>query len=102
MNGDKRPAKLNTRESVAVLIDEAHRTRALLQEHTDSNLFELPDAIYELNEATLQRINESDASDTAKVQNLRKALYRTVTGESSSKPFLISIGERAEAIVERI
>jgi type I restriction enzyme R subunit len=76
------------------------KTRQLLQTHTESLLFELPDAVYELRADTLQKIDQSDASDTVKVQNLRKALHRTVTSEGSSKPFLISIGERAEAVAE--
>ena len=76
------------------------KTRALLQTHTESVLFELPDAVYELHADTLQQIDQSDASDTVKVQNLRKALHKTVTSEGSSKPFLISIGERAEALTE--
>ena len=36
-----------------------------------------------------------------KVLNLRKILHKTVTEESRSKPFLISIGERAEELAER-
>ena len=39
-------------------------------------------------------------SDTVKVLNLRKLLQQKVIDESRSKPFLISIGERAEAITE--
>ena len=76
------------------------KTRKLLQGHTESDLFELPDAVYELGADTLQKMDQSDASDTVKVQNLRKALHHTVTSEGSSKPFLISIGERAEAVTE--
>ena len=74
------------------------KTRELLQEHTESHLFELPDAVYELGTDTLQKIDQSDTSDTVKVLNLQKALHRTVANEGSSKPFLISIGERAEAV----
>lgn len=74
------------------------KTRELLQTHTESHLFELPDAVYELGTDTLQKIDQSDTSDTVKVLNLQKALHRTVANEGSSKPFLISIGERAEAV----
>ena len=74
------------------------KTRELLQEHTESHLFELPDAVYELGTDTLQKIDQSDTSDTVKVLNLQKALHQTVANEGSSKPFLISIGERAEAV----
>ena len=76
------------------------KTRELLQEHTESHLFELPNAVYELGTDTLQKIDQSDTSDTVKVLNLQKALHRTVANEGSSKPFLISIGERAEAVTE--
>ena len=76
------------------------KTRELLQAHTESNLFELPDAFYELRADTLQEMDQSDASDTIKVLNLQKALRQAVTDEAKSKPFLISIGERAEAAAE--
>ncbi len=76
------------------------KTRSLLQTHTEGNLFELPDAVYELNETTLKEIAESDAYDTVKVINLRKALRQVVTNEGESRPFLIPIGERAEAAAE--
>ena len=76
------------------------KTRELLQEQTESELFELPNAIYELGVSTLQEMDQNDASDTVNVQNLRKALHRTVADEARSKPFLISIGERAEALTE--
>ena len=59
-----------------------------------------PDAIYELGTDTLKEIEQSDASETVKVLNLQKALRRKVVDESKSKPFLISIGDRAEAIAE--
>ena len=76
------------------------KTRELLKERTESDLFELPDAVYELGADTLEKIDQSDASDTVKVLNLQKALYQTVTTEGKSKPFLLSIGDRAEAITE--
>ena len=76
------------------------KTRKLLQAHIESHLFELPDAVYELGADTLQKIDQSDTSDTVKVLNLQKALHRTVANEGSSKPFVISIGERAEAVAE--
>ena len=76
------------------------KTRELLQEHTESDNFELPGAIHELNADTLREVADSELSDTVKVLNLRKVLSKTVTEESRSKPFLISIGERADAVSE--
>ena len=78
------------------------KTRELLQDQTEGDLFALPNAIYELNETTLQRIGQSNASDTVKVLNLVKAVSQTVTDEAESKPFLRSIGDRAEAAIQNL
>ena len=77
------------------------KTKELLQQHTGSDPFALPGSIQELNANTLREVGNSDVSDTVKVLNLRKILHKTVTEESRSKPFLISIGERAEALREK-
>ena len=74
------------------------KTRELLKAHTESDRFELPDAIYELGADTLKELKQSDTSETVKVLNLQKALRQKVIEEGRSKPFLISIGDRAEAI----
>ena len=76
------------------------KTRELLQEYTASDQFALPGSIQELDADTLREIKQSYVSDKVKVLNLRKILHKTVTEESRSKPFLISIGERAEALTE--
>ena len=76
------------------------KTRELLQEHTESDNFELPGAIHELNADTLREVADSELSDEVKVLNLRKILQKTVTEESDSNPFLLSIGERADAVAE--
>ena len=76
------------------------KTRKLLQEHTEGDLFALPNAVYELNETTLREMDQSDTSDAVKVINLWKALLHKVIDEDESNPYLISIGERAEAITE--
>lgn len=45
-------------------------------------------------------LKQSDSTDTTKILNLRKILTVKVADESGSKPFLISIGERAEKLAE--
>ena len=77
------------------------KTQELLQQHTESDQFELPGSIQELNANTLREIKQSYVSDRVKVLNLGKVLRTTVIEESRSKPFLISIGERAEELAER-
>ena len=76
------------------------KTKELLQQHTGSDPFALPGSIQALNANTLREVGNSDVSDKVKVLNLRKILHKTVTEEGRSKPFLISIGERAEALTE--
>ena len=76
------------------------KTRELLQQYTGSDQFALPGSIQELDADTLREIKGSYVSDKVKVLNLRKILHKTVTEGSRSKPFLISIGERAEALTE--
>ena len=78
------------------------KTQELLQTQTEGNLLDVPDDVYELNETALMELRQSDLSDTVKVLNLRKAIQRTVANESESKPFLIPIGERTEAVIENM
>lgn len=75
------------------------KTRELLHQHTAGNL-ELPGAIHTLGVAELEALRQSTVTDTTKVLNLRKILAVTVNTEGLSKPFLLSIGERAEALAE--
>lgn len=76
------------------------KTQALLRLHTESGKVELPNEIHHLGPKELAALKESDASDTVKVLNLRKVLAVTVGEEGGSKPFLLSIGERAEALAD--
>lgn len=75
------------------------KTRELLQDHTEGDMFALPDAIYELNEDTIRKLNESESPDTVKVLNLIKVIRKTVNDEGESQPYLISIGDRAEEVI---
>ena len=77
------------------------KTRELLQQHIESDPFALPGSIQELNANTLREVGDSGVSDRVQVLNLRRILRQVVTDESESRPFLISIGERAEALTEQ-
>jgi len=76
------------------------KTKELLRSTSASERIELPGAIHELGPRELEAIKNSDASDTTKVLNLRKILAVKVDVEGGSKPFLLSIGERAESLAE--
>jgi type I restriction enzyme, R subunit len=54
-----------------------------------------------IDEKMLAKIRESQASDTNKVINLVKSIQETVTEKGTVAPYLITIGERAEAIREQ-
>src|SRR5262249_5682078 len=80
--------------------DLTSKTRDLLREHTVSAKLDLPGAIYELGPKELAALKTDDVADNTKVLNLRKILTRTVTEQAGAKPFVVSIGERAEALAQ--
>lgn len=78
----------------------AAKTRELLQQHTITGQLEVPGAVQTLGPEELAKLKESDTSDTTKILNLRKILTTTVADNGVAKPFLISIGDRAEKLAE--
>lgn len=78
----------------------ASKTRELLQQHTITGQLEVPGAIQTLGPEELAKLKDSDTTDTTKILNLRKILMTSVADTGLSKPFLISIGERAEKLAE--
>jgi len=83
-----------------LIIDKefTRKTAKLVQEHTKTEKIKLTLDIYEINEHTLKKLEESDSSDTEKVFNLLKSIGITVQREAGSNPYLVSIGERAQLI----
>ena len=88
--------------STSVMVDRelTAKTRELLRRHTSATNLRLPGEIAELGPAELEALKDSDASDTVKVLNLRKVLAATVERDAASQPFLLSIGDRAEALAQ--
>jgi len=83
---------------VSVDKDFLRKTAQLVQEYTTSGRIKSSLEIYEINEDTLSKIEESNASDTEKVFNLIRSIERAVEEEAKHNPYLISIGEKAEQI----
>lgn len=85
-----------------VLIDRelSEKTQQLVRERTKSGRIGLTLEIFEINEETLRRIEESTAPDTKKVFNLLKSIEKTVRDYGNEKPYLLSIGERAEIVAQ--
>lgn len=78
----------------------ARKTARLVQEQTRVGVIREAVSVYEINPQTLEQIAASHQPDTLKVFNLIKSIAQKVADEAASAPFLISIGERAEAIAE--
>ncbi|MCX7837863.1 MAG: HsdR family type I site-specific deoxyribonuclease [Anaerolineae bacterium] len=78
----------------------ARKTATLVQEHTQVGVIREAIALYEINPQTLDRIAQSNQPDTVKVFNLLKSIAQKVNDEAARAPYLLSIGERAEAIAE--
>ncbi|MFN8475906.1 MAG: HsdR family type I site-specific deoxyribonuclease [Anaerolineae bacterium] len=76
------------------------KTKELLRSQTESGVLEPPGAIHKLGPAELEALKTGDESDTTKVLNLSKVLTRIATDEGGQKPFVLSIGERAEALAK--
>lgn len=76
------------------------KTRRLLQQNTDFSNLQMPGEVYQLSAEELRNMRRNDNSDTTKVLNLSKVLGRLVAEQGATKPFLISIGEKASALAE--
>jgi hypothetical protein len=78
----------------------ARKTAYLVQAHTQVGVIREAVMLYEINPQTLDRIAQSNQPDTVKVFNLLKSIAQKVNDEAVAAPYLLSIGERAEAIAE--
>jgi len=74
------------------------KTARLVQEQTSSGEVAELGPVYELNSGTLERIAAADQPDTVKVFGLLKSLHEHVKRLAGEQPWLISIGDRAEAV----
>ncbi|GHO54778.1 type I deoxyribonuclease HsdR [Ktedonobacter robiniae] len=77
------------------------KTRELLRQNTTSSPLQLPGAIRELGAKELAMLKESRVSDTIKLLNLRKILNAVVQEKAPYEPYIIPIGERAEAVAQQ-
>jgi type I restriction enzyme R subunit len=80
--------------------DFSRKTAKLVQEFTKSGPIKPALEVYEINEKTLRKIEESKASDKEKIFNLIKSITKTIQENVDISPYLISIGEKAEEIAK--
>jgi len=84
-----------------VSVDEefTEKTKKLIQKYTKNSKIKDTLEVFVIDEYTLKRIEESNASDVEKVFNLYKSIEKTVEEESKEYPILITIGEKAENLI---
>ena len=93
-------AKIRIHYSPRVLTDPdlLAKTAALVVAHVESTGVREPQALYEINAETLAALKAGQEPEPVKVFNLTKSIAATVANQAASQPYLIPIGERAEAI----
>lgn len=84
------------------LIDRefSRKVAELVQRHTSSSGIGSPKKIYEIDDKIIQRIEERPVSDIEKVFNLIKVIAGHIQRDKDESPYLLSIGEKADAITQ--
>jgi type I restriction enzyme R subunit len=84
-----------------VLYEEvAKKTESLVREWTRAYTLSTSMPLVTIDEKTLEALRKADGSGPARVINLGKSLIQGVTEVGDQQPYLLPIGERAEAILE--
>ena len=78
----------------------ARKTAQLVQTYTKAGVIHEAVEVYEITPETLDKIAKSRQTNIVKVFNLIKSIERKVQTDAAMAPYLFSIGERAEAIIE--
>lgn len=74
-----------------------NKTKMLLREHTVSYEIKAENKVHQLGVEELEAIKLKATSDKVKVLNLRKILNTVIRDNKDTEPYLISIGEQAQA-----
>lgn len=82
--------------------DVAHKTERLVREHTtDLGAYAIRKTV-EFDAASLEALQHKGGSDAARVVNLVRRLGRDAASRGDQEPYLLSIAERAEAVLEAL
>ncbi len=79
-------------------IELTAKTKELVRKNVQISDLEMPATIYEINPQQLEQFHQTNTTETVKVLNLSKALFKDVEDKSRKSPFLISIGDCTEKI----
>jgi type I restriction enzyme R subunit len=80
--------------------DVARKTEALVRERVRSYGLTTTLALVTIDEKTVEALKKDGPASSTKVLNLAKSLVQAVGGDADRQPYLVPIGERAEAILE--
>lgn len=78
----------------------ARKTESLVRDLTRAYPVSISMPVVKIDEKTLEALRKADGSGPAKVINLGRSLIHGVTEKGEQQPYLVPIGERAEAILE--
>ncbi len=78
----------------------ARKTESLVRERILAYMLPTSMPLVKIDEKTLEALKKADGSEPAKVINLGRSLIQGVTDKGEQQPYLVPIGERAEAILE--
>ena len=77
------------------------KTADLVRQQTSSGRIIDPAKVYVLDQGVIEVLADPNKPDTVKVFNLTKVLAQEVERKQAQQPYLVPIGERAEAVVRQ-
>ena len=85
-----------------ILLDKElmRKTSDLVKKHVYTTDISSTLPIYEIKEDTLEALKKSDKSDNVKIINLRKSILKFIDDNQDTQPYLISIGEKTQTVIE--
>lgn len=95
-----RMVRENFDPGISVDREFSRKVARLVQDHTLSSEIGSPGGIYEINDKVLFYIEEQPVSDIEKVFNLSRGIANLVRKHTDESPYLLSIGEKADAVIQ--
>ncbi|MGH9368516.1 MAG: type I restriction endonuclease subunit R [Thermoanaerobaculia bacterium] len=87
-------------KQLALYRDVAKKTESLVREHVASWGVSTTLPLVRIDEHALEALRKTGTSDNGKILNLGKALAQAAAAAAQTQPYLLPIGERAEAILD--
>ena len=95
-----RMVRENFDPGISVDHEFSRKVAHLVQTHTTGSDIGAPGKTYRSNHDVIRYIEEKNVSDIEKVFNLRKGIHNLVEKHAEDSPYLLSIGEKADAIIQ--